>query len=215
MKRQLQGHVLDNPYKEDIKPDVLLDNKPRSPSQYQDGNKLTSSKKGALKQLPDASSWPKFSGVGEYDHMELNDYIDRLFIDLPSIPDYWITAILSTAFKGDASIWVEIKDKPKARVEELTKNKPPCHNFGSTDDYSNNSSKGKKKVYAIEQVPEEEYPTEDSESDAMGYAIREHSDDDQDPREEFLVKYQEAKQLENEDIKLKAGMPQYSANKDL
>ncbi|MBW0501069.1 hypothetical protein O181_040784 [Austropuccinia psidii MF-1] len=37
--------------------------------------------------------------------MELLDYIDRLFIDVPSIPDYWITARLNTAFKGYASIW--------------------------------------------------------------------------------------------------------------
>ncbi|MBW0472138.1 hypothetical protein O181_011853 [Austropuccinia psidii MF-1] len=43
-------------------------------------------------------------------------------------------------------------------------------------------SKGKEKVYSIEQVPEEECPTEDSESDPMGDAIREHSNDDQDPK---------------------------------
>ncbi|MBW0549835.1 hypothetical protein O181_089550 [Austropuccinia psidii MF-1] len=36
--------------------------------------------------------------------MELIDYIDGLFIDVPSIPDYWITATLNTAFKGHASI---------------------------------------------------------------------------------------------------------------
>ncbi|MBW0505505.1 hypothetical protein O181_045220 [Austropuccinia psidii MF-1] len=32
---QPQGHSLDNPYQEELKPDVLLDNKPRSLSQYQ------------------------------------------------------------------------------------------------------------------------------------------------------------------------------------
>ncbi|MBW0499542.1 hypothetical protein O181_039257 [Austropuccinia psidii MF-1] len=37
--------------------------------------------------------------------MELIDYIDGLFIDLPSIPYYCITARLNTAFKGHASIW--------------------------------------------------------------------------------------------------------------
>ncbi|MBW0525209.1 hypothetical protein O181_064924 [Austropuccinia psidii MF-1] len=37
--------------------------------------------------------------------MELINYIDGLFIDVPSRPDYWITAILNTAFKGNASIW--------------------------------------------------------------------------------------------------------------
>ncbi|MBW0544558.1 hypothetical protein O181_084273 [Austropuccinia psidii MF-1] len=88
MKPQPQGHVMDNPYyQDDIKPDDLLN------------------EKEALKQLPEASSWPKFSETGEYDHIELIDYIDRLFINVPSIPDYWINARLNTAFKGPASIW--------------------------------------------------------------------------------------------------------------
>ncbi|MBW0550800.1 hypothetical protein O181_090515 [Austropuccinia psidii MF-1] len=43
--------------------------------------------------------------------MELIDYIDRLVIDVPSIPDYWITARLNTAFKGHAIIWyTEMKE---------------------------------------------------------------------------------------------------------
>ncbi|MBW0479879.1 hypothetical protein O181_019594 [Austropuccinia psidii MF-1] len=205
--------------------------------------------------------------------MELIDYIDGLFIDLPSIPDYCITARLNTAFKGHASIWytemkeihgkrnrlwwksqiiqkysnvdkdpyewclrqskrlkaidpqmniqmrnhklltempgelehavkcrfhqnctlddiantlqdvrkrtnigkyfpykssgfkekqpsrVEFKDKPKERVAEVTKKKNSFHNCGSTYHYANNCPKAKKKVYAIEKVPEEEYPT--------------------------------------------------------
>ncbi|MBW0504281.1 hypothetical protein O181_043996 [Austropuccinia psidii MF-1] len=95
MKPKPQGHSLDNQYQEDIKTDFLLDNKPRSPSQYQDGDNMTDSEKEALKKLPEASSWQNFSDVGEYDHMELIDYIDGLFIDLPSLPDYWITAILN------------------------------------------------------------------------------------------------------------------------
>ncbi|MBW0498606.1 hypothetical protein O181_038321 [Austropuccinia psidii MF-1] len=69
----------------------------------------------------------------------------------------------------------------------------------------------RKKVYAMEQVPKEEYPTEDSESDSMGYAIREHSDDDQDPKVEFLVEYQAEKQLEIQDLQLESGMPQDTA----
>ncbi|MBW0486926.1 hypothetical protein O181_026641 [Austropuccinia psidii MF-1] len=101
-----QGHFLDNPYyQEDIKPNSLLENKARSPSQYQYGDNKSYSQKEGLKQLPEASSWPKFSGTGEYDHMELIDYIDRLFIDIPIIPDYWITARLNTEFKGNASTW--------------------------------------------------------------------------------------------------------------
>ncbi|MBW0496141.1 hypothetical protein O181_035856 [Austropuccinia psidii MF-1] len=112
MKPQLQGHVMDNPYyQDDIKPDAMLVNKARSPSKYQDGDNMSYYEKEALKQLPEASSWPKFSGTGEYDHMELIDYIDGLFIDVPSIPDYWITARLNTAFEGHSSIWyTEMKE---------------------------------------------------------------------------------------------------------
>ncbi|MBW0549181.1 hypothetical protein O181_088896 [Austropuccinia psidii MF-1] len=107
MKPQTQGHVSGNTsyHKEEIKPDSLLENKPRSPTQYQDGYNMTYSEKEALKQLPEATSWPKFSGIGGYDNVELNYYIYGLFIDAPNIPDYWITARLNTYFKGHASIW--------------------------------------------------------------------------------------------------------------
>ncbi|MBW0538761.1 hypothetical protein O181_078476 [Austropuccinia psidii MF-1] len=68
MKPQPQGHVMDNPYhKEDIKPDAMLVNKARSPSQYQAGDYMSYSEKEALKQVPEASSWPKPSGTGECD----------------------------------------------------------------------------------------------------------------------------------------------------
>ncbi|MBW0506170.1 hypothetical protein O181_045885 [Austropuccinia psidii MF-1] len=112
MKPQPQGHVMDNPYyQDDIKSDAMLVNKARSPSQDQDGDNMSYSEKEALKHLPEASSWPKFFGRGEYDHMELIYYIDELFIDVPSIPDYWITARLNTAFQGHASIWyTEMKE---------------------------------------------------------------------------------------------------------
>ncbi|MBW0479353.1 hypothetical protein O181_019068 [Austropuccinia psidii MF-1] len=80
---------MDNPYhQDDIKPAAMFINKARSPSQYQDGDNVSYSEKEALKQLPEASSWPKFSGTGEYYHMGPIDYIDGLFIDVPSIPDY-------------------------------------------------------------------------------------------------------------------------------
>ncbi|MBW0536354.1 hypothetical protein O181_076069 [Austropuccinia psidii MF-1] len=222
---------------------------------------MSYSEKEALKQLPEAFSWPKFSGTGEYDHIELIDYMDGLFIDVPSIPDYWITARLNTAFKGHASIWYteikeihrrrnwpwwksqiiqkysndpydwclrqskrlkaidpqmnirmrnkklltqmpgeledsvkcrfnhnctlddiantlqDFKDKPRERVAEVAKKTNSCHNCGSTDHYSNNCPKAKKKVYAIEKVLEEESPTEDSDSDSMGDAIREQYDE--------------------------------------
>ncbi|MBW0569236.1 hypothetical protein O181_108951 [Austropuccinia psidii MF-1] len=207
---------------------------------------MSYSEKEALKQLPEASSWPKFSGTGEYDHMELMNYIDGLFIDLPSIPDYWITARLNTAFKGHANdvsntlkdirkrtnigkftpykrsgfrekqpFRVEFKDKPKERVAEVAKKKNSCYNCGSTDHYANYCPQAKKKVYVIEKVPEEEFPTEDSESDSMDDASRELSDDDQDPKEEFLVEYQEETPLEIQDIQLEAGLPQDTASKNL
>ncbi|MBW0570776.1 hypothetical protein O181_110491 [Austropuccinia psidii MF-1] len=225
--------------------------------------------------------------------MELIDYIDGLFIDVPSIPYYWINAILNTAFKGHASIWytemkeihggrvkpskstvmvlgygkrpchlkitntlwtnihmsddiantlqdvrkrtniakfslyrsssfkekqpfrVDLKDKPIERVEEVAKKKNYFHNCGSTDHYANNCPRAKKKVYAIEKVPEEESPTEDSDPYSLGDAIREPSDDVQDPREAFLVEYQEETPLEIQDIQLEAGIPQDTANKNL
>ncbi|MBW0554780.1 hypothetical protein O181_094495 [Austropuccinia psidii MF-1] len=76
MKPQPQGHVMDNPYHQnDIKPDIMLMNKARSQSLYQDGDSMSYSEKEALKQLAEACSWPKFSGTGKYDHMELIDYI--------------------------------------------------------------------------------------------------------------------------------------------
>ncbi|MBW0594181.1 hypothetical protein O181_133896 [Austropuccinia psidii MF-1] len=49
----------------------------------------------------------------------------------------------------------------------------------------------------------------------MGDAIREPSDDDQDPREEFLVKYQEETPVEIQDIELEEGMPRDTSNKNL
>ncbi|MBW0461836.1 hypothetical protein O181_001551 [Austropuccinia psidii MF-1] len=105
MKLQPQGHALDDHYhQEDIKPDALLGNKARSPSQYQDGDNMSYSEEERLNQLPEASSWPKSSGTGEYDHIKLIDYIYGLLIDVPSIPDYWITARLNTEFKGHANI---------------------------------------------------------------------------------------------------------------
>ncbi|MBW0461288.1 hypothetical protein O181_001003 [Austropuccinia psidii MF-1] len=136
MKPQPQGHAMDNPDQpDDIKPDAMLGNKTRSSSQYQDIDNMSYSEKEALKQLPEASIWPKFSGTGEYDHMELIDSIEGLFIDVTSIQDYWITARLNTAFKGHASIWyTEMKEIHGGRVKSfrstvmgLGHGKRPCH----------------------------------------------------------------------------------------
>ncbi|MBW0576066.1 hypothetical protein O181_115781 [Austropuccinia psidii MF-1] len=49
----------------------------------------------------------------------------------------------------------------------------------------------------------------------MGDSIREHSDDDQDPKEEFLVEYQEETQLEMQDLKLEEGILQDTSSKNL
>ncbi|MBW0489846.1 hypothetical protein O181_029561 [Austropuccinia psidii MF-1] len=92
------------------------------------------------------------------------------------------------------------KDKTRERVAEVTKKKNSCHNCGSAYHYANNCQKEKKKVYAIDKVPEEEIQAEDSESDSMGYSNRESSNDDQDPGEETQLKIQEKN--------LEAGLPQ-------
>ncbi|MBW0592353.1 hypothetical protein O181_132068 [Austropuccinia psidii MF-1] len=118
MKPQQQGHVLDDPYHQvDIKPDALLVNKARSPSQYQDEDNMSFYEKEGLKKLPEASSSPKFSGIGEYDHMELIDYIYGLFIDVPRIPDCWITVRLNTELKAHAGNWyTEMKEIHGRRI---------------------------------------------------------------------------------------------------
>ncbi|MBW0527705.1 hypothetical protein O181_067420 [Austropuccinia psidii MF-1] len=121
----------------------------------------------------------------------------------------------SSGFKEEQPFRVEFKDKPRERVAEVAKKKNSHHNCGSTDNYANNCSKAKNKVYAIEKVPEGEYPTEDSESDSIIDSIREQSDDGHYPREELLVENQEEKPLEIQDIQLKEGMPQNTANKNL
>ncbi|MBW0565920.1 hypothetical protein O181_105635 [Austropuccinia psidii MF-1] len=101
-----------------------------------------------------------------------------------------------SGFKEKQPFRAELKDKPKERVVEVEKKRNSCHNCGSTDHYANKCPKAKKKVYAIEKVPEEESTTEDSESDSISNSIREQSDYYQDPKEEFIVEYQEETQLE-------------------
>ncbi|MBW0550081.1 hypothetical protein O181_089796 [Austropuccinia psidii MF-1] len=124
------------------------------------------------------------------------------------------TPYKSSGFKEKQPFRVDLKDKPKERVTEIAKRKRSCHNCGSTNHYANNCPKAKKKVHALEKVPEEESPTEDSDSDCMGDSIREQSYEYQDPRKEFLVEYQEDTPLEIQDIQLEAGIPQDTANKN-
>ncbi|MBW0470317.1 hypothetical protein O181_010032 [Austropuccinia psidii MF-1] len=92
------------------------------------------------------------------------------------------TPYKSSGFKEKQPFRVELKENPREMVEEVAKKKNCCNNCGSTDYYSNNCPKAKKEVYAIEKFPEEESPTEDSDSDSMGDSIREQSDEEQDPR---------------------------------
>ncbi|MBW0544351.1 hypothetical protein O181_084066 [Austropuccinia psidii MF-1] len=121
----------------------------------------------------------------------------------------------SSGFKEKQPFRVEFKHKPKERVAEVTKKENIRQNCGSTDHYSNNCPKAKEKVYSIEKAPKEESPTEASESDSIGDATREQSDEVQDSRGEFLVEYEEGTPLEIQDIHLEAGMPQDTENKNL
>ncbi|MBW0476032.1 hypothetical protein O181_015747 [Austropuccinia psidii MF-1] len=121
----------------------------------------------------------------------------------------------SSCFREKEAFRVQIKDKPREGLAEVTKQKNSCQNFGSTDHFANNCPKAKKEVYALEQVLEEESPTENFESESRGDAIREKSDENQDPREECLVEYQEEIPLEIQEIQLEAGIPQETANKNL
>ncbi|MBW0512088.1 hypothetical protein O181_051803 [Austropuccinia psidii MF-1] len=212
---QPQGHVTDNTYhQEDIKTDAMLVNKTRSPSQYHNGDNMSSSQMEHLKQIAKVSIWPKFSGTGEYDHMKLIDYIDGIFMDVPSIPDFWITVRINTAFQGHARIWYTARKEihgrrnwPWWKIQIIQKY--------SSEHYANNCPKKKEKVYAIEKFPEEESPTDDSELNCMGDAIREQSDKKKPAREEFIVEYQEEKLLQIQDIQLEAGMKQDIANINL
>ncbi|MBW0480855.1 hypothetical protein O181_020570 [Austropuccinia psidii MF-1] len=81
------------------------------------------------------------------------------------------------SFKEKQPFMVEFKEKFKEKMAEVTKKKNTCHNCGLKDHFDNNCPKEKKKVYAIEKVPEGESPIEDSEADSMGDAIREQSYD--------------------------------------
>ncbi|MBW0536757.1 hypothetical protein O181_076472 [Austropuccinia psidii MF-1] len=121
----------------------------------------------------------------------------------------------SSGFREKQPFRVVFKDKHREKVAEVTKKNNSCHNCGLTDHYSHNCPKAKKKVYAIEKVPEEESPIEDSESDSTGDAIREQSDEEQDPRGDFLVEYKEETPVKIQEIQLEAGMPQDTGNKNL
>ncbi|MBW0463250.1 hypothetical protein O181_002965 [Austropuccinia psidii MF-1] len=166
-----------------------------------------------MKEILGKKSWPwwKSQIIQKYsnDHIANTVQDVRKRINIGKYSPYEISG-----FKEKQPFRVELKDKPRERVAEVAKKKNSSQNCGSTDHYSNSFPKEKKRVYAIEKVPEEESPAEDSESDSMGDSIREKSDDDQDLREELLVEYQEEKPMEVQDIQLEAGMPQDTAKKN-
>ncbi|MBW0560833.1 hypothetical protein O181_100548 [Austropuccinia psidii MF-1] len=58
-----------------------------------------------------------------------------------------------SGFREKPPFRVKFKEKPRERVEEVAKKKNSCQSCGSTDHYSNNCPKAKKKD------PEEESPT--------------------------------------------------------
>ncbi|MBW0511755.1 hypothetical protein O181_051470 [Austropuccinia psidii MF-1] len=95
----------------------------------------------------------------------------------------------SSSFKEKQPFRVDLKDKPKEKMAEVTKKKNTCQNHGSKDHYANKCPKAKNKVYAIEKGPEEESATEDSESDSMGDAIREQSDDEWSTKRKHNLKF--------------------------
>ncbi|MBW0490543.1 hypothetical protein O181_030258 [Austropuccinia psidii MF-1] len=139
-----------------------------------------------MKEICGRSNWPWWKS--QINQKYSNDDIANTLQDVrkrTNIGKY--TPYKSSGFKGKQPFKVEFKDKPRERVEEGAKKKNSCHNCGSTDHYANSCPNAKKTAYAIEKVPEEESPTEDSDSASMGDAIREQSDDDQDARGEFLV----------------------------
>ncbi|MBW0467115.1 hypothetical protein O181_006830 [Austropuccinia psidii MF-1] len=130
------------------------------------------------------------------------DYIENTLQDVrkrTTIGKY--TPYKSSGFKEKQPFRVEFKYKPRERVAEVEKENNSCHNCGSTNHYANKCLKTKTKVCAIEKFPEE-FPKEYSDSDLMGDAIREQSDEEKEPREEFLVEYQKEPPLETQYIQL-------------
>ncbi|MBW0581057.1 hypothetical protein O181_120772 [Austropuccinia psidii MF-1] len=59
---------------------------------------------GLLKEVPKLKEWPKFSGKGEYEHMELIRGIDMIKKDF-KLPERLIKAIFDTLFTRSAHRW--------------------------------------------------------------------------------------------------------------
>ncbi|MBW0517967.1 hypothetical protein O181_057682 [Austropuccinia psidii MF-1] len=81
-----------------IKPKEEIKNPFISDLIHQDNNQVL------MKEAPQLTEWPKFTGKGEYDHMSLIKTIDMLQEDY-AIPDKLITAILHSLFEKSAKRW--------------------------------------------------------------------------------------------------------------
>ncbi|MBW0565458.1 hypothetical protein O181_105173 [Austropuccinia psidii MF-1] len=112
---------------------------------------------------------------------------------------------LLTQMPGELKHAVKCRCNHNFTLDDIANTLQHVRKRTNIDHYPNNCPKARKRVYAIEKVPEEELQKEDSDSDSMGDAIREQSHEEKDPREELLVEYQEESPLEIQDIQFEAG----------
>ncbi|MBW0528705.1 hypothetical protein O181_068420 [Austropuccinia psidii MF-1] len=85
----------------------------------------------------------------------------------------------SSSFKGKEDFRVQLKEKPKEKMAEVTKERNTCTNVDQQTIMPITSQRQRIKYMALKKSHRNMNQT-------MGYAIREKSDDDQDPREEFV-----------------------------
>ncbi|MBW0470246.1 hypothetical protein O181_009961 [Austropuccinia psidii MF-1] len=93
----------------------------------------------------------------------------------------------TNGFRDKPLFKVDRKEKPWEKVSAVRNKRKVFHNCASTGHYTNNLSKAKRKIYAIVEVPGEEAHTEGCDSDSIGNAIINNSDEDQDQIEENVV----------------------------
>ncbi|MBW0463508.1 hypothetical protein O181_003223 [Austropuccinia psidii MF-1] len=85
------------------------------------------------------------------------------------------------------------KDIKTTNGAEEPKKTNTFHNFGSPDHYENNFPKGKKSILSIEEEPVEEHIEYKSDSEGMGNGLREDSDSESEPIEQYLFDYEDEK----------------------
>ncbi|MBW0528453.1 hypothetical protein O181_068168 [Austropuccinia psidii MF-1] len=178
---------------------------------------MSYSEKEALKQLPEASRWPKFSVVGEYDHMELIDYIDGLLIDVPSIPDYWITTRLNTALKVHASIRYNThstgdnRENPTLEAKETHDSESEItiefDNCESPNHYADNFPKNREEILEREKETRKDQEGHESDSDSVSDGCGNDSYSEPNPNEEYLVEFKSHGTKEIGSVHLKRRKP--------